>query len=78
MFDTRQALDNFYKGLEPGVNTVPLAAAMVIGMKLALNHPEYAQAFCKALMEQRPAVDTHSRLAYSFIRDNPIEMVSEV
>lgn len=79
MFNTRDALKDFFIELEPYTDAKGLAAAFVVGIVLTLKHPEYSQAFFKALMEQRPeAGNSYSQLANSFIRENPIEMELEV
>ena len=75
MFDTREALEKFFINLEPNVNGKPLAASMMIGMILTLDHPEYAQAFFKSFVEQRSeAIESYATLAAVFVVDNPIEV----
>ncbi len=76
MFNTRDALTAFYSKLEgPGMNCKPLSAATIIGMRLAMNHPEYVQAFLVSFVEQVPeGAESFAILAESFVKDNPIEM----
>ena len=75
MFNTREALANFFIRLDSNGYSEGLPAAMMVGMILTLDHPEYAQAFFKSFTEQVPvAIESYAALAATFVVDNPIEV----